>query len=97
MDSRHNSIFDEAEIEITKAYFIFVLGYDILNEWLNSFDDMPCDVAFSICEIVYLNFRCSKYYNDMSMSEYEALQKYVDETPMGEVIKGVYLGGRKAF
>lgn len=38
------------------AYMIFVLGYDLLQKELTSYDDCPCNLAYEICCDIYDEF-----------------------------------------
>jgi hypothetical protein len=59
------------------AYMIFVLGYDLLQEELTSFDGCPCDLAYEACIDIYNEFLASKESNQ-NKSEYECLQDWIN-------------------
>ena len=65
---------------ITKNYYIFVLGYDLLHDILNG---LECDVSYDICTEVYEDFVDSPY-NNIHYSEYTCLYEYV-EAHMNEI------------
>lgn len=58
------------------AYMIFVLGYDLLQEKLTSYDDCPCDWAYNVCIDIYNEFLESEE-NQQEKSEYECLQDWI--------------------
>ena len=62
-----------ADKEVEMDYFVFVLGYDLLNDLL---DGIECDTAFEFCKSVYTKFVGSSYDN-VNKSEYDCLSKYV--------------------
>lgn len=57
-------------------YMVFVLGYDLLQKLLWEKLNLPCDIAFEVCERVYDDFVKSEE-NQQSKSEYECLQDWV--------------------
>lgn len=68
---------EEYKIDNHKAYLIFTLGYD-QAEVLEKLG-LACDVAFDLCHEVIMGFKKSKIYKDSSISEYDALQIFVNE------------------
>lgn len=54
---------------------IFTLGYDLMHDILDE-HNLPCDIAFEVCKIVYNNFIESKEYK-YDLSEYDALDCYI--------------------
>ena len=59
------------------AYMIFVLGYDLLQKELTSYDDCPCDLAYEICCDIYDEFLDSEE-AEQDKSEYECLQEWIE-------------------
>lgn len=55
---------------------IFVLGYDLLQKELKSYDDCTCDLAYEICCDVYNDFLESEE-AEQNKSEYECLQDWI--------------------
>jgi hypothetical protein len=72
-----------------KYNYIFVLGYDLLQDLLQA-ERTPCDVAFDICKFVYTDFLKSEY-NNFNRSEYFCLSKYIENNyeKIEKYIKGV--------
>lgn len=71
-----------------KQYLIFVLGYDLLKEKLYNLDAyLECDTAFEICESVYKQFIESGYNDNYAYSDYENLQRFVEDTGFDWEIK----------
>lgn len=62
------------------GYMLFVLGYDLLQEKLTSFDDCPCDWAYEVCVDVYNEFLESEE-SEQDKSEYECLQDWIKNHP----------------
>ena len=58
------------------GYMLFVLGYDLLQENLTSFNDYSCDWAYEVCIDVYSKFLDSEEYMQ-NKSEYECLQDWI--------------------
>lgn len=59
------------------AYMIFVLGYDLLQKELASYNDCPCDLAYEICCDIYNEFLDSEE-AEQDKSEYECLQEWIE-------------------
>lgn len=62
------------------SYMIFVLGYDLLQKELTSYDDCPCDLAYEICCDIYNEFLDSEEV-EQDKSEYECLQDWIENHP----------------
>lgn len=62
---------------LEEGYWIFVLGYDLLCEYLTE-KGLPCDEAYDECVNAYDEFKCSEYDN-LNISEYDALEKFIKE------------------
>lgn len=60
-----------------KYNMIFVLGYDLLQDYLKE-KELACDEAFNECEKIYEEFLKSDYDN-ANRSEYDCLYDYVNE------------------
>lgn len=64
-------------------YVVFILAYDLLQDYLMKEEDKACDIAFKkICNIAE-DFLKSDY-NDTKYSLYECLEKYVKEVVLSE-------------
>lgn len=59
------------------AYMIFVLGYDLLQKELTSYDDCSCDLAYEICCDIYDEFLDSEEAKQ-DKGEYECLQDWIE-------------------
>lgn len=77
-----------------KHYYIYVLGYDLLQKTLNG---VECDIAYDICEYVYELFTQSEEFTDYSMSGYDALTKFTKnhKSEIIDYMRTYYLNGRK--
>ena len=62
------------------GYMIFVLGYDLLQGKLTSFDDCPCDWAYEVCADVYNEFLESEE-SAQNKGEYECLRDWIENHP----------------
>jgi hypothetical protein len=67
-------------------YLAFVLGFDLLQEQLKE-HDLACDEAYDICKNIADDYLKSDYHKDLTISSYDALQKYVLETDLGEYLQ----------
>lgn len=59
-------------------YIIFILGYDLLHDWFNKFEDAPCDNVFEACTMIAREFNIYDIQNPAQCSTYEALQKWLE-------------------
>lgn len=59
------------------SYMLFVMGYDLLQKKLASYDDCPCDGAYNICIKIYDEFLDSEE-NQQDKGEYECLQDWIE-------------------
>lgn len=68
---------DKTNVEINYdiAYGVFILGYDLLNKYLDE-QDMECDTAYEFCLEVYDDFVGSDY-DDIRRPMYDCLAEYV--------------------
>lgn len=57
-------------------YWIFVLGFDLLQEKLKKYE-LPCDIAFSACQDIYNEFLESEEV-EQEKSEYDCLQEWIN-------------------
>ena len=60
-------------------YYIFVLGYDLLRDRIIRRGATECDYAYDICKNTYEAFLASGYNDDMSRSDYENLERFINE------------------
>ena len=58
------------------SYLIFTLGFDLLHDQI---EHMTCDEAYEYCVQVAMEFFDSKYYEDDSCSEYDALVYFLKD------------------
>ena len=66
-------------IESEKAYFTFVLGYDLLNDMLSKSGTPENDVSYDFCDMIASKFLKSKEYKNEKYSAYEMLESWVDD------------------
>ena len=59
-------------------YIIFVLGYDLLQDFFASCEDAPCDSVYSACCLIAGKFALYDMDNPTDSSEYEALRTWLD-------------------
>lgn len=59
-----------------KYNMVFVLGYDLLQKELAE-QNMPCDIAFDVCNKIYRKFLVSEEAR-LDMPEYDALYIYIN-------------------
>lgn len=68
---------------MVQAYYIaYILGYDILHEYIETSAIPECDTSFDFCFDVAMEFMKSEEYKDMSLSLYEALDHWVHDNEM---------------
>ena len=68
---------DKADLESEKAYFTFVLGYDLLHDMINKYGVLECDTNYDFCNYVANQFLDSKEYSNFNHSSYEMLQEWL--------------------
>ncbi len=68
---------DKADLESEKAYFTFVLGYDLLHDMINKYGVLECDTNYDFCDYVANQFLDSKEYSNFNRSSYEMLQEWL--------------------
>ena len=79
---------DKSVVESEKAYFTFVLGYDLLNDMLSKSSTPENDISYDFCNMVAGEFLQSKEYRNEKYSAYEMLEKWVNENK--DYIKSEY-------
>ncbi len=70
---------DKSVVDKEKAYFTFVLGYDLLNDDFKNLPNPECDLTYGFCEKIAENFINSDSYKYDNLSAYELLEKYVHD------------------
>lgn len=70
---------DKTVIESEKAYFTFVLGYDLLNDMLSKSSTPENDISYDFCNMVAEEFLKSEEYKNEKYSSYEMLEKWVND------------------
>lgn len=70
---------DKSVVESEKAYFTFVLGYDLLNDMLSKSSTPENDVSYDFCNMVAGEFLKSDEYKNEKYSAYEMLEKWVND------------------
>ena len=70
---------DKTVIESEKAYFTFVLGYDLLNDMLKKSSTPENDISYDFCNMVAEEFLKSKEYKNVKYSSYEMLESWVND------------------
>lgn len=70
---------DKTVVQSEKAYFTFVLGYDLLNDMLSKSSTPENDVSYDFCNMVAGEFIKSEEYKNEKFSAYEMLEKWVND------------------
>lgn len=70
---------DKTVIESEKAYFTFVLGYDLLNDMLKKSSTPENDISYDFCNMVAEEFLKSEEYKNEKYSSYEMLESWVND------------------
>lgn len=70
---------DKSLIESEKAYFTFVLGYDLLNDMLKKSSTPENDISYDFCNMVAEEFLKSEEYKNVKYSSYEMLESWVND------------------
>lgn len=60
-------------------YIIFILGYDLLNDWFNQFEDAPCDNVYEACEMIAREFNMYDMEHPADGPMYEALRAWLED------------------
>lgn len=70
---------DKADLESEKAYFTFVLGYDLLHDMINKYGVLECDTNYDFCNYIANQFLDSEEYSNFNRSSYEMLQEWLSK------------------
>ena len=70
---------DKSVIESEKAYFTFVLGYDLLNDMLKKSSTPENDISYDFCNMIAEEFLKSEEYKNVKYSSYEMLESWVND------------------
>ena len=70
---------DKSVIESEKAYFTFVLGYDLLNDMLTKSSTPENDISYDFCNMIAEDFLRSEEYKNERHSSYEMLESWVSD------------------
>lgn len=79
----------DRNIESEKAYFTFILGYDLLNYMLSKSDTTECDINYDFCNLIAKRFLQREGYKNTKYSAYEMLQEWLSDNQ--EIIQSEYL------
>ena len=71
---------DKSVIESEKAYFTFVLGYDLLNDMLKKSSTPENDISYDFCNMIAEEFLKSEEYKNEKYSSYEILESWVNDS-----------------
>lgn len=67
-------------------YYIFVLGYDLLQDYFKKQNDSECDIVYQKACQIYNDFLKSEEIKNYNISQYDAL---IDFLKNNKYIKGV--------
>ena len=70
---------DKTVIDKDKAYFTFVLGYDLLNDMLSKSSMPENDISYDFCSRIADKFMNSQEYKNLNHSAYEMLEQWVND------------------
>ena len=70
---------DKTVVESEKAYFTFVLGYDLLNDMLTKSSTPENDISYDFCNMIAGEFLKSEEYKNEKYSSYEMLESWVND------------------
>lgn len=59
-------------------YYAFCIGYDLMNDYFKNCEMPECDIVFEECKKLSKQFMKSQEFKDLSHSEYEQLQKWIN-------------------
>lgn len=79
---------DKKELESEKAYFTFVLGYDLLNDMLSKSSTPENDISYDFCNMIANEYLKSEEYRNEKYSAYEMLEQWVNDNK--DYIKSEY-------
>lgn len=71
--------FDNKENKNEKDYFVFVLGYDLLNDMFKNSPTNECDVSYEFANYIVDKFMNTNQYKFDNKSAYELLANYCSE------------------
>lgn len=71
--------FKEQFLEREKAYFTFVLGYDLLNNMLSKSATPENDISYDFCDMIAGEFLKSEEYKNEKHSDFEMLEQWFDK------------------
>lgn len=66
-------------MESEKAYFTFVLGYDLLHDMLSKSSTPENDISYDFCNMVAGEFLKSEEYKNEKYSAYDMLEQWVNK------------------
>lgn len=58
-------------------YIIFILGYDLLHNWFDQFEDAPCDNVYEACTMIAREFNTYDMEHPTDCSQYDALRAWL--------------------
>lgn len=70
---------EEKDLGSERAYFTFVLGYDVLQDMFRNSTAPECDLVYDFCDYEARRFLESKEYSNPKHSGYEMLIEWVDK------------------
>lgn len=70
---------DKESMESEKAYFSFVLGYDLLHDMIKKYDVFECDINYDFCNDIASQFLQTEEYQNPRYSSYEMLSGWVED------------------
>lgn len=70
---------DKKDMESEKAYFTFVLGYDLLHDMLSKSSTPENDISYDFCNMVAGEFLKSEEYKNEKYSAYDMLEQWVNK------------------
>ncbi len=70
---------DKKAMESEKAYFTFVLGYDLLHDMLSKSSTPENDLSYDFCNMVAGEFLKSEEYKNEKHSAYDMLEQWVNK------------------
>ena len=67
-------------MEITNEYnyIVFVLGYDLLHNFIMQQEEQSNDIVYDFCCIIANKFMLSNEYKQYNMSMYDCLVKWIE-------------------
>ena len=77
---------EEKDMRDERAYFTFVLGYDVLQDMFRNSTAPECDLVYDFCDYEAGRFLESKEYRNPKHSGYEMLVEWVDKNK-GQILE----------